>query len=202
MKERTRFIAIGIGTALAVLVFSTTLVRAVFYAPTEVEVPPSLQAEIPKDSVAPIQYPARLRVPSLSIDAAVEEVGITKSGNMAVPKSFSDVGWYKYGTVPGQRGSAVLAGHVDNALALAGVFKRLGEVQIGDEIYVDTKEGERLRFVVEDVQSYPYQEVPTEVLFNRDDAVRLNLITCGGSWIQSAKTYDERLVVYTRLASR
>ena len=35
---------------------------------------------------------------------------------------------------------------------------------------------------------------------DRDDAVRLNLITCDGMWVKSGHTYDERLVVYTTLA--
>jgi sortase (surface protein transpeptidase) len=95
----------------------------------------------------------------------------------------------------------VIDGHVDNGLGLSGVFKHLEDLQQGDDVYVVTKTGRELHFVVEDTVSYPYKTVPLETLFSRDDDARLNLITCGGSWVKSDKTYDHRFVVYTRLVN-
>ena len=198
--RNTRYILVGAVTLISALVFTTTLVRAFFIPNGEIELPKAVEARAPSAVVENTERPARLRVPSIAIDARVEDVGITKTGNMAVPKSFSEVGWYRYGPVPGQKGSAVFAGHVDNAIALPGVFKKLGEIKIGDEIVVETEGGKALRFVVEEKQTYPYDQVPAERLFNRADTARLNLVTCGGAWIQSEKTYDERVVVYARLA--
>lgn len=187
-------------TLIAFAVFGATLVHALWYAP-ESEVPvPGLADVAPISAVPPDDQPSRLTVPSLEIDADIQYVGITKAGNMGVPSNYSDVGWYRYGPVPGQRGSAVIDGHVDNALGLAGVFKNLGAIQVGESVYVETKGGEKLRFIVTEVVTYGYKEVPVELLFNRKDARRLNLITCGGSWIQTEKTYDQRTVVYTVLA--
>ena len=120
---------------------------------------------------------------------------------MGVPSNFSDVAWYKYGTVPGQIGSAVIDGHVDNGLGFLGVFKRLGELRRGDDVYVETEEGSRIHFVVTAVEHYPYKSVPTEFIFNRTGSAYLNLITCGGNWIKTEKTYDERIVVFTRLVN-
>lgn len=114
---------------------------------------------------------------------------------MAVPTNFTDVGWYRYGTVPGRDGSAVMAGHVDNALGLAGVFKRLDTIRSGDDVFVDTENGRRIHFVVTDVTAYPYDQVPTDKLFNQGGESYLKMITCAGSWIQKNRSYNQRLVV-------
>lgn len=181
----------------AVAVFCAVLAKALLFAPDdapEVSPPAVLTATTTAE-----QLPARIRIPAIGVDAAVQHVGVNALGNMATPKGYDDAGWYKHGTVPGQLGSAVLAGHVDNGLALAGVFKRLDELPPGAEIYVDTQGGEILRFIVERSETYGYQQVPLETVFTVADRPRLNLITCAGSWIKKEKTYDRRLVVYAVL---
>ena len=196
MSTTSRFLIITL-TLCAVAIFTTTMVRAFFYSPdTEVSVPQDMQAE-----TNPLHHPARLIIPKLGIDAEVQDVGVTASGNMGVPSNFTDVGWYKYGVVPGGSGSAVMAGHVDNGLGLAGVFKRLGELEEGDEILIERIDGERLTFVVTGKRSYAYDAVPTDIVFNPSGSTRLNLITCEGAWVKSEKTYDQRLVVFTRLTN-
>jgi len=141
--------------------------------------------------------PARLLIPSLSIDARVQQVGMNEKGQMKAPSNFKDVGWYRYGTVPGQLGSAVMDGHVDNGLSLGGVFKRLGDVKVGDDVYVIAKDGSELHFIVRGVETYPYAAGPAERIFGANDVARLNLITCAGTWVRGDQTYSDRLVVYT-----
>lgn len=187
-------------TALIVIagvVFFGTLVRALWYAP-DAQVPaPDLAAEAPGKDVPATHFPERLLIPRLHIDAAVQYVGVNAKGDMATPSNFTDVAWYKYGAVPGQLGSAVIAGHVDNGLKLDGVFKRLGDLKVGDDVYVQRRDGARLHFVVTEIKSYPYKSVPTDRLFERADRTRLNLVTCEGGWVGAEKTYDHRLIVYT-----
>jgi sortase (surface protein transpeptidase) len=179
-------------------VFGATIVRALFWAPNgEVSLPPGEVAHTL--DIPPSEIPERLIIPSLDIDTDVQDVGIGKSGNMAVPSNYSDVGWYRYGTVPGQVGSAVMDGHADNGFALPGVFKHLEDIEKGADVYVVTRAGTRLHFKVVEVTEYPLKEVPLEKLFNRSDASRLNLITCTGRWIKGDETYDHRVVVYTQL---
>lgn len=188
-------------TLAALFVFIDTATGALFYSPdTEVHVP-ELEAGADAGLALPEDQPARLRIPKLGIDAFVQHVGVNAKGNMAAPSNFVDVGWYKYGTVPGFIGSTVITGHVDNALGMPGVFKDLDEMRIGDEFFVESKDGKELRFKVVEIQSYPYTLVPLKVLFSRNDLPRLNLITCSGTWIQGARSYDERLVVYAELVS-
>ena len=53
--------------------------------------------------------------------------------------------------------------------------------------------------MVTDIEVYPYQAVPTGLIFNQADKARLNLITCDGTWVKGDKTYSERLVVFAEL---
>lgn len=199
-RARRRGADIGIAlfvTVACTVVFAGTLMRTAFYSP-EKEIPlsttPSSASE--RSSTA---LPQRIIIPSLGIDAPVREVGIAASGNMAVTASYRDVGWYKLGTVPGERGSAVMAGHLDNGFGFGGVFKDLGKLRPGERIIVRRTDGTEAVFRVEERRSYPYLEVPTETIFNATDGIRLNLITCAGSWVSGKKTYDRRLVVFTKL---
>lgn len=194
MARSKRFFIL-LGTLAAGVLFTNTLVGALFYNPdTEISIP--VESSIP---LTPLQEPTRLRIPALSINTPVQHVGVNAKGNMAAPNNFTDVGWYKYGVVPGGDGSAVMAGHVDNGLALAGVFKRLSELKTGDEVLVERVDGSIATFVVTSSRRYPYNKVPTEIIFNPLGSARLNLITCEGAWVKALKTYDERLVVFTKL---
>jgi LPXTG-site transpeptidase (sortase) family protein len=181
-------------TIIAAAVFIFTAVRATLYSPqAEVAPPPAIHANLKGELLS------RLLIPSIGVDAKIQKVGIAKSGNMGVPTNFTDVGWYKYGPVPGETGSAVIDGHLDNAISLPGVFKNLSNVKIGDSIFVEDASSTRIEFLVRDVQSYRYDEVPLELLFHRNDGRYLNLVTCAGSWIQSAKNYEERIIVFAEL---
>lgn len=178
----------------AVVVFIYTLFNSVGYYPQTTGPAPVSAIQAP---VATSSLPSRIIIPALSINAHVQDLGVNSIGNMQAPNNFVDVGWYKYGTVPGYRGSAVIDGHVDNGLGLAGVFTDLNKIQVGDDVDVQTIGGTVLKFVVADVQIYPYQSVPTDQVFSLTDAARLNLITCDGTWVNGQDTYNERLVVYT-----
>ncbi len=187
--------------AAAIIVGSAAFLTLAFqlYSFDENNIEVATSTSVP---AAPVARPERLVIPAIEVDAAVQEVGITQSGAMATPKKAGDVGWYKFGTPPGAEGSAVIDGHVDNTFAFPGVFRNLKKLKVGDDVYVDTKAGERLHFVVTDVRTFPYESVPTREIFLSDDGARLNLITCTGKWLITKKTYDQRLIVYTRLADK
>ncbi|UOR12041.1 class F sortase [Halobacillus amylolyticus] len=106
--------------------------------------------------------PTNVKVPSIGIDAPVNEVGVLENGQMGVPKNDAVAGWFKPGTKPGNTGNAVLAGHVDNQSGPA-VFYYLKDLQKGDEIIVTNEEGKELTYVVQKSESYP----PTKRLLKR-----------------------------------
>lgn len=205
MNARKIFALLIIGCGI--IIFAGTMRRATSYS-REKEMPVQRTgfSSISTSTVISLDIgltslPVRIRIPKIAVDAAVEEVGITFKGNMSTPKKLADTGWYKYGTLPGTLGSAVIDGHVDNGFGLPGVFADLKKLQVGDDVYVDTKDSAPLHFVVTEVQTYYYKDVPLDLLFLRKDGAYLNLITCDGNWIPYEKTDDHRVVVYTKLVS-
>lgn len=142
----------------------------------------------------PSDNPARLIIPSIKLDTSVIEVGVTANGEMDVPDGKTkNVGWYRYGTIPGDVGSAVMDAHVYAA------FKNLRNVKIGDDIYVVNMRGEKLHFRVTDSRVYEFDKLPLEHIFANSDGRHLNFITCARKFIPSLNTYSHRLVVYTEL---
>lgn len=195
----TRFVAIVV-TLVAAGMFVSTLFSSVWYAPAgESDVTignPLAVATIEKNS----SLPERIIIPKIAVDAELEHVGLGKTGNMAVPLHYANAGWYRNGPKPGEVGSAVIDGHVDNGLGSAAVFGRLTELEEGDDIYIEREDGARVHFKVVDQATYAINDAPRETIFNRKDAARLNLITCDGTWLPEEKMYDKRHVVYAVLA--
>lgn len=185
-------ITINTVTIVAITVFFVVLVRALFYSSSnDITVP---QHGAVAAQAATADYPVSLSIPALHIHANIQRVGITVSGKMAVPTNFTAVGWYKYGTMPGQTGSAVMAGHVDDGLALPGVFAHLDELKPGDDIYIVTKNNAVLHFVMTASQAYS-KDAATDGIFNDHGGKILRLITCTGTWLPLQSTHDQRLVV-------
>ncbi|MCC2630775.1 MAG: peptidase sortase [Candidatus Paceibacter sp.] len=179
---------------VSLAVFATTLTHALVAPKAEEEMSVSV-AHQPLE--ASTTDPVRLIIPSIGVDAKVQHVGISKQGTMAVPTNYTDVGWYKFGSVPGELGSAVIAGHLDNGFGLSGVFRKLGELQIGDEIIVQDKAGTRSHFRVTKTEVLGSGIQDTEEIFAMSDSARLNLITCEGDWIPEKESYGSRRVVFT-----
>jgi len=138
--------------------------------------------------------PVRLQIPRIKLNAPVQKVGVNEKGEMDVPSGKSgNVGWYAYGTKPGDVGSAVMDAHVYAA------FAKLKNVKEGDHVYVTTESGEKLDFLVWGTATYKLEDVPREFLFAKNDAERLHLITCAGKYLSSSGTYSHRLIVYATL---
>ncbi len=148
--------------------------------------------------VAAAAPPARLLVPSIKVDAPVEPVGLDGQGRMGTPSLASNVAWYRLGTVPGDVGDAVIAGHLDWTSGPA-VFWYLGKMKKGDEITVVRSDGSHVKFVTDATSMVPYDS-STDSLFTRDGPPSLTLITCAGAWDRQRGTYLQRLVVHATLA--
>ena len=169
------------------------------FGPAIVALDPEVLTSVsPAPAVAPL-LPAKLSIPSLQVDARVEEVGIKTDGTMANPSGFTTVGWYKYGSQPGEEGRAVIAGHVNNALGLSGVFARLSDIAIGEKIVLSDKEGKTLTYIVREKNQYATKDAPLKDIFRITGPSELVLITCEGDWIPTLRSYDKRLVVVAQL---
>lgn len=144
----------------------------------------------------PIEEPAKIYIDKIGVDAAVAGVGLTTKGAMAMPDGTDTAGWYNLGNRPGEAGSAVLTGHFDTLLSQPAVFAKIGLLVQGDVVKITDSSGTVLEFTVTHVASYPYQELPLDEIFAKNDGKYLNLITCGGKWSWKKGSYSERTVVY------
>jgi len=146
--------------------------------------------------------PVRLIIPALAINAAVEDVGTQANADLATPSQnpWLDVGWYNLGPHPGERGSAVIDGHLDRPGGFPAVFWYLRDLHVGDEVLVKNNSGKTLRFQVTRIALYAPQDAPIQDIFGNWGGTYLNLITCAGDWIPSQHQTNLRLVVYTSLA--
>lgn len=174
---------------------------------TEVSAPTPVRASLPvapdKEPAAQSKAPApkkitstpvQLTIPAIALASRVVPMGVNNAGELDVPSgNTNDVGWYAKGVAPGNIGSAVMDAHVYAA------FSKLDEVALGDDIYVDMQDGERLHFVVKRSQVYKLAELSPDELFNADNGRYLHLITCAGELKDDSSTYTHRLVVFAEL---
>lgn len=143
--------------------------------------------------------PVRLLIPSIGLNAPVETVGVAPNGDLAVPTAnpWEDAGWYGLGPRPGERGSAVIDGHLDRPGGYPAVFWRLRYLHAGDAVIVIDVNGKTHRFHVTETAYYSPQAAPIQEIFGNQSGTYLNLITCAGDWIPNQHQTTLRLVVYT-----
>lgn len=143
--------------------------------------------------------PTRLNIPKLGVTANVEAVALDIKNNMDVPQKVEDVGWYKLGVKPGEKGNAVIDGHYDDVTGAPVVFYNLASLQVGDPIETVDNNGKKLTFIVQKKANYAYNQFPLLEVFGQSNGKNLNLITCSGTWDKNNKTYADRLVIYSTL---
>lgn len=155
---------------------------------------------IPYQQHAPLapSPPARVEIPAIGVASDLVRLGLEPGGAMEVPTDYDLAGWFTEGPEPGQVGPAVIAGHVDSKSGPA-IFYRLRDLQPGDGIRVIRADGHPLTFVVESVDQYPKTELPTEAVFGPVPWPALRLITCGGEFDHSRRSYRDNIVVSARL---
>ena len=163
-------------------------------------VPTSPGAQVPIRQATPtpaeeIPDPVRVTVEGTGIELEVIPVGQEPNGAMTLPDNHYQAGWYRFGPAPGSsRGSAVLAAHVDSRteqLPIAG----LDEVPAGTPVTVTRSDGSVLRYATENVRNIPKATLTEFDLFNRDGAPRLELVTCGGKWLDAVGDYEDNVVL-------
>ena len=145
-------------------------------------------------------FPARLIIPIIDVNAAVQYLGVNQNGEMEVPSNSDDVGWFNGGPVPGEKGSAVISGHFDRTDGQDGVFAHLSKLKNGDSVYIQNAEKMITAFVVRDTQLY--DPGYADEVFMRNDGTYLNLITCDGVWNEDKKAYTKRLVVFAEIIEK
>jgi len=147
--------------------------------------------------VAKISLPVRLTISKISTDAVISPVGLNAVNDMDINDDPTQLAWYELGPKPGEEGSAVVAGHYGWKDGVPSVFNDINKLVKGDQITIFDQEGLKKTFVVTRTALYEPNQDATNVFKSDDGKSHLNLITCQGSWVKSASTYSERLVVFT-----
>lgn len=126
-------------------------------------------------------------------------LGLTSTGSLDVPPAEKKnlAGWYEAGTTPGERGTAIVAGHVDNADGPA-VFYDLGALKRGATVEVDRRDGGVAVFTVDAVEAYDARNFPDRKVYGAAGRPELRVITCGGGYSKSTG-YQGNVVVFAHL---
>jgi sortase A len=143
--------------------------------------PPTTETVPPIDPVPEGEPAAHIRIPAIGVDKIVVE-------GVALPDLKKGPGHYPETPLPGQEGNAAIAGH---RTTYGAPFNRLDELVAGDEITIETVQGEFTYLVTEQLIVKPSQ---VEVLEDKGDN-RLTLTACHPKY--SAR---ERIVVVALLA--
>lgn len=112
------------------------------------------------------------------------------------PPGRTSCGWYGRHH-PGETGTAIVAGHVDNAEGPA-VFYDLGALRKGSAIEVDRRDGSVAVFSVDAVEVYDAKNFPDEKVYDAAKRPELRVITCGGGYSRSTG-YRGNVVVFAHL---
>lgn len=164
-----------------------------------------------------MDVPLELQIPSLNVSAAVLGVGLAADNLMDAPKGPIDdpvwrsAFWYRGGGIPGDPGTATIAGHVNDPLGRPEIFAHLQDLRAGDLIIVhNTKNNSDIRFTVNQIEVYPVQQTTDPAVLSYiygvgpvtgtgpqpadDGLAHLTLITCAGNFANGE--FDHRTVVY------
>jgi hypothetical protein len=139
--------------------------------------------------------PVHLRIPAIGVSAHIGALGLARDGTMQTPRNFANTGWYRPGPEPGERGPAVIAGHVDSFNGPA-VFFKLAELRRGDTIAIARADHSVIHFRVQGLERWPKASFPAKRVFGRTHGATLRLITCSGDFNRATGHYLDDTVVY------
>jgi LPXTG-site transpeptidase (sortase) family protein len=142
--------------------------------------------------------PRALYIDKLKIASRIMPMSINNDGSVQAPRNIYDSGWYTGSMKPGEIGAVFIDGHASGPTR-EGLFAYLDTLKVGDTLQLEKGDGARLKYKVVHTEVVPLKDFDmNQVLRPYDHVVRgLNLMTCTGAWIDSKKTYDHRVTVYT-----
>ncbi len=146
----------------------------------------------------PASPPVSVRAATVGMQSPLVQVGLNPDGTIEVPVAYDTAAWYRLGPIPGSLGPAVIVGHVDSYKG-PGVFFTLGAMRPGAIIDVTRADATVAHFRVDAVKSYAKNQFPTAAVYGPIDYAGLRVITCGGVFDQTTKSYESNTVVFASL---
>jgi len=150
--------------------------------------------------------PARLSIPAIDVDTAVETRGTVQYENpftgqlvdgYGVPESMQTTSWWSDGPQPGSGQMAVILGHQQNSGG--AVFDRLHTLRPGDEVSLRDGNGAVLRLQVLGSPVTGLDKATSalaETLNGHPPEADVALVTCGGEFVEDAGTSTDNTVVF------
>lgn len=172
----------------------STLPRGVISEGSPLALPP-LPPSITAEASTQVADPVRVRIPTIGVVAPVGPLYVDGNGVLPPPDGNHITGWWKQGPEPGEKGPAVIVGHVDSYQGPA-VFFRLHELRTGEEIFVDRADGSTAVFAVARVERHDKNAFPTDAVYHDTPDPQLRLITCGGDFDYAQRRYLDNIIVY------
>ncbi|WP_090587466.1 class F sortase [Arthrobacter subterraneus] len=156
------------------------------------ELPPVLEAS------APVSF----SIPAIGAGSDLLSLGLRENGSLEVPPEGpgAPASWYNQSPTPGERGPAVLLGHVNATGGGPGVFADLRALKAGDLIEVQREDGSTATFAVTKGEQYPKDEFPTQRVYGNTEGAEIRLITCDG-YDPATGEFDDNYVVYAELVT-
>src|SRR3954467_4030903 len=109
----------------------------------------------------PYAAPDRVSIPAIRVDAPMVPVGLDSDGWVGAPPPEDPnlAGWFTGAVSPGEKGPAVVVGHVDNKQGPA-VFYGLGSLKKGNRIEVARRDGKTAAFDIYGVEVFAKNDFP------------------------------------------
>ncbi|MEJ2854579.1 MULTISPECIES: class F sortase [unclassified Saccharothrix] len=144
--------------------------------------------------------PTEVVIPKIGARSSLVPLGLNPDETIEVPpvEQPMQAGWYVHARAPGEPGPAIILGHVDGN-SQPGIFHRLAELAPGDGIDVARADGSTVRFTVVRVDQVPKERFPTDAVYGDTPDPVLRLITCGGVFDRSARSYQDNVIVYAKM---
>lgn len=154
-----------------------------------------------KHAPLPPSTPVRLAIPSLVIEAPVIGLKLDRQGRLNTPPMSKphEVGWYRGGTAPGARGTAVIVGHRDTRTGPA-IFLNLNALHSGDLVNITRADHRTAVFSVDSVKTYKKKDFPDSKVYGNTGRPELRLLTCGGTFSKTSG-YGANVVAFAHLTS-
>jgi LPXTG-site transpeptidase (sortase) family protein len=157
-------------------------------------------AGTPSTPSMPRSVPVSVRIPSIGAQSTLVQLGLNPDQTVQLPPVSTPMqaGWYDNSPTPGEIGPAVILGHVDGDHK-EGIFFRLHEVKVGDQVMVTRQDGSTATFVVTRTQEIAKSQFPADAVYGATSDAELRLITCGGAFDHAAHSYVDNVIVYAAL---
>jgi hypothetical protein len=165
----------------------------------------------------PVDVPLELLIPSIHVNVPVIGVGLNEWDVMDAPMGslgspfWHSAFWYRGSGIPGDVGTATIAGHITDPLGKPGAFRYIQELPVGALIIIhDTRTSTDMRFIIDDVKTITPEEATDPALLkliygagpiagtgpqpSLDGLAHLTLITCASNLITG--NFDDRTVIF------